>query len=305
MLNEVTLSQMLEQARTFVAERKFLHAAQVYSRITEASPTLEPAWVELSHVYSELRQYDAAEHVLQKAMRSSNDPNKIVFMLGNLYQKVGDYSRALTYYKQLQLRERDLSPTIRAHLQFNMALSYFYRGNLKLAESHFRKTKKVDPNFPRINESLGELLIRRGAFPESVAVLRQALAADPYSWIGHYLLGLAHARLKEWTSAYEEFVAAIEMDPNEANGWQMCGEVLIALRRFEEAEQYLRKALELNPQLADAVANVGFLCLHRGDSETAIDYFERALALEPNNAKALKGKRELKLAGKPRTLNSP
>ena len=111
--------------------------------------------------------------------------------------------------------------------------------------------------------------------------------------------------MKEWTSAYDEFVAAIEMDPNEANGWQMCGEVLIALRRFEEAEQYLRKALELNPHLADAIANVGFLSLHRGDLETAIDWFERALALEPNNAKALKGKRELKLAGKPRSLNSP
>jgi tetratricopeptide (TPR) repeat protein len=162
MINEVTLSQMLEQARSFVAERKFLHATQLYNRITEASPSLEPAWVELSHVYTEMRQYEAAEHVLQKAMQSSSDPNKIVFLLGNLYQKIGDYSRALTYYKQLLLKEKDLSLTIRAHLQFNIALSYFYRGNLKLAESHFRRTKKVDPNFPRINESLGELLLRRG-----------------------------------------------------------------------------------------------------------------------------------------------
>ena len=41
MLNEITLSQLLEQARSFVAEKKFLHAAQVYKRITEVSPSLE------------------------------------------------------------------------------------------------------------------------------------------------------------------------------------------------------------------------------------------------------------------------
>ncbi len=293
MIDEPTLYQMLEQARGFVEERKFLHAAQVYTRITEAAPSTEQAWVELSHVYAELRRYQAAEHVLQRAMVSSSDPNKVIFLLGNLYFKTGDYSRALTYYKQLQLQEKVLSQTLRAHLQFNMGLSYFYRGNLKQAESHFRRTKKIDPFFPKINESLGELLLRREAYSESISVLKQAIAADTFSWIAHYLLGLAYQRTKEWTSAYEEFVAAVEMDPNEPNGWQMCGEVLLSLERFDEAERYLRKALELNPHLTDAIANVGFLYLFRGDWGAASECFERALALEPRNSKALKGKQQI------------
>ncbi|HLA69793.1 MAG TPA: tetratricopeptide repeat protein [Bacteroidota bacterium] len=296
MIDEPTLHQMLEQARSFVEERKFLHAAQLYARITSLAPSTEQAWVELSHVYVELRQYEAAEHVLQKAAASSSDPNKILFLLGNLYLKTGDYDRALTYYKQLALHEKQLSQTLRAHMQFNMGLSHFYRGNLKQAESYFRKAKKADPMFPKINESLGELLLRREAFSESIVVLKQAITADPYSWIGHYLLGLAHQKTKSWTSAYEEFVAAVEMDPNEPNGWQMCGEVLLSLERFDEAERYLRKALELNPHLTDAIANVGFLYLLRGDAQTASECFERALALEPRNPKALRGKQQVQAA---------
>ena len=298
MIDEPALHQMLEQARSFVDERKFLHAAQLYTRITSLAPSTEQAWVELSHVYAELRQYQAAEHVLQQAAASSSDPNKILFLLGNLYFKTADYDRALIYYRQLALAEKQLSLTLRAHMQFNTGLCYFYRGNLKQAESHFRKAKKVDPMFPKINESLGELLLRREAFSESIVVLKQAITADPYSWIAHYLLGVAYQKTQSWTSAYDEFVAAVEMDPNEPNGWQMCGEVLLTLERFDEAERYLGKALELNPHLTDAIANVGFLYLHRGDAQTASECFERALALEPKNLKALRGKQQVQAGSK-------
>lgn len=298
MTDEITLSRMLDEARGYVDERKFLHAAQVYRRITSLAPSVEAAWVELSHVYSELKQFEAAEHVLQQAMESSSDPKKIVFLLGGLYQKTGEYHRALNYYKRLLVNEKQLSMTFRSHLQFNIGLCYFYKGNTRLAESHFRKTKAIDEHFPKINESLGELLMRRGSVTEAISVLKHAIAHDPYSWIAHYLLGVAFSRLKEWNSAYEEFVSAIEMDPNEATGWQMCGEVLLSLERFDEAEQYLRKALEMNPHLTDAIANVGFLYLSRGDAETAFQCFERALALEPRNAKALRGKQQLARTGK-------
>lgn len=298
MADEVTLFQMLEQARSYVDERKYLHASQVYHRIVALEPSLEPAWVELSHVYCELKKYDAAERILHKALPASNDPNKISFLIGNLYLKLGQHSRALVYYRQLMVKERELSQGIRAHLQFNAALCYFYKGNFKLAETHFRRTRKIDPYFPKINESLGELLLRREAVSEAIHVLRKAIVTDPYSWIGHYLLGLSYARLRDWKGAYEEFVSAVEMDPNEPTGWQMCGEALLSLRQFDEAEQYLRKALELNPHLSDAIANFGFLCLYKGDHEGAEAFFERALSLEPRNPKALRGKIELKQSGK-------
>ncbi|MCI0562457.1 MAG: tetratricopeptide repeat protein [Nitrososphaera sp.] len=293
LIDEPTLAAMLEQARSLVAANKHLHAVQLYRRIVEAAPTLEVVWIELAEAYAEMKQLDAAEHALLQARQYSKDKYEITFLLGNLNLKRQKYAEALSYYKVLQAEEKQLPPRMRTHVLFNSGLIAFHRNNFPLAEEYFRKVRELDQHFPKINESIGELLLRRGAVAEAVSVLQAGVKEDTYSWISHYLLGVAYMRLYDWRNAYEEFVTAIEMDPKEAATWQLCGEVLIALQQLDEAEQYLRKALELNPQLTDAVANFGALFLKRGDYERAREFFERALALDPKNHKALLGAAEL------------
>ncbi|MEX0602984.1 MAG: tetratricopeptide repeat protein, partial [Bacteroidota bacterium] len=186
MMDEITLSRLLDEARSYFDEGKYLHAIQVYLRITGQDPSVEMAWIQLSHVYHELRRDDAAEEALIRALEVTDDREEILFLLGSLLLKGGKYSRALTYYKQVLLSEPALSLTSRFHLHFNIGLTYFYRGNMRLAEIHFRRARRLDPGFPKINESLGELLLRRGAVSEAVVVLRRAVQVDPYSWIAHY-----------------------------------------------------------------------------------------------------------------------
>jgi tetratricopeptide (TPR) repeat protein len=299
MIDEPTLSQWLEEARAFVEERKLLHALQLYYKITAAAPSLDIGWVEMAYVQFEMKQYAAAENTLLKAVATSSEPQEIFFLVGNLYLKLGDHGKALSYYKKLLGHQQWLAKDLRAHLNFNTALAYYSRNNVKLAEVHFRATRRIDPSFPKINESLGELLLQRGAYTEAIQCLKQAITLESYSWIAHYLLGTAYAKIFDWRKAHDEFVAAIDMDPNEPRAWQMCGEVLLSLQRLDEAERYLRKALELNPLLTDAVADFGFLFLKRGDLQRAREYFERALELEPQNSKALQGAREVKIAQPP------
>jgi len=294
MIDEPTLSQWLDQARSLVDERKLLHALQLYYRITAAAPLLDIAWVELAYVQFELKQYAAAEKTLLRAVSASDEPQEILFLVGNLYLKLSDYAKALTYYKKLLGHPQTLNKDLRAHLNFNAALAYYYRDNIRLAEIHFRAARRIDPRFPKINESLGELLLRRGSFAEATDCLKEAIANEQYSWIAHYMLGTAYAKMYDWRKAHEEFVIAIEMDPNEPRAWHMCGEALLSLHRLDEAERYLRKALELNPQLTDAVVDFGFLFLRRGDYQRARELFEQALQLEPHHSRALQGTRELK-----------
>lgn len=296
MIDELKLAAMLDQARAFADEGKYLHAIQVYRRVTEVAPALDIGWVELAEVYTEMKQYDAAEHALVEARQVAADKNEITFLLGNLNLKREQYDQALSYYKELLEVEKLLPARTRTHLLFNVGLVHFYRKNMKAAEEYFRSVLRLDPRFPKINESLGELLLRRGALAEAVSVLKTALIHDPYSWIGHYLLGVAYMRMFDWRNAYEEFATAIEMDPNEPTAWHLCGEVLIALQQLDEAEQYLRKSLELNPHLVDAVASFGLLYSKRGDLQRAREYFEKALSLDPKNAVALRGKAQLSAA---------
>ncbi|HWP81463.1 MAG TPA: tetratricopeptide repeat protein [Bacteroidota bacterium] len=301
MIDEPTLAQLLEQARSFVDERKFLHATQVYRRIINEVPTLDIAWIELSHVYYEMKQYDAAERLLLQVVERGDNKDEILFLIGNLFLKLAQYDRALGYYKRLLPKEIGLPKDFRAHLHFNTGLAYFYQENARQSEQHFRVTYTIDPKFPKINESLGELLLRRGAVAEAAQHLKAAIKIDRYSWIAHYLLGMAYSKSYEWQKAYDEFVAAVEIDPNEPNAWQMCGEVSIMLHQLDEAEQYLRKALELNPHFTDAVVNFGYLFLQRGDPQRALEFFDKALSLEPHHHKALQGKRQLKVSERPQS----
>ena len=299
MIDEPTLALWLEQARSLVDERKLLHALQLYHKITAASPELDIAWVELAYVQFELKQYEAAEKILLRAVSTSTEPHEILFLVGNLYLKLEQYQKALTYYKKLLGEQKTLHDELRAHLNFNAALAYYYRDNIRLAEIHFRATRRIDPRFPKINESLGELLLRRGAYGEAVECLKEAVASEQNSWIAHYMLGSAYAKMYDWRRAHDEFAIAIDMDPSEPRAWHMCGEALLSLHRLEEAERYLRKALEMNPQLTDAVVDFGFLFLRRGDSQRAKELFEKALQLEPHNSRALQGTRELKQSQPP------
>ncbi len=297
-MDEPTLHGLLEQARVFVSEGKLLHATQIYHRITMAAPHVDSAWIELSKAYIELKRFEVAERLLQEALRVSKDPAEVMYLLGTLHLKTENFNAALEHFKKLLDEEETLARTFRAHLHFNIGLAYWGKENWTLSELHFRKVKELNSAFPRISESIAELLLRRGAVIEAVKVLKKGLVSEPYSWIGHYLLGIAYTRSKEWQKSLEEFTTAIEMDPREPRAWQMCGEVLITLQQLDQAEHYLRKALELNPTLADACADFGFVYLRRGDFRRANEFFEEALRIEPGNHKAQQGKRELRFEKK-------
>jgi tetratricopeptide (TPR) repeat protein len=298
MTDELALAELLNKARTLVDERKFLHAVQVYRKITEQAPAFDGAWIELAGVFSELKRPDAAEHALLEARNCSGDQEEVTMLLGNLKLKQQDYEKALLYYRELADVERELPARLRIQLTFHLGLVHLHRNNVRLAEELFRKTLSLNPRFPKINESIAELLLRREAYAEALGFLQTAIAVDQYSWIAHYLLGIVSMRTLDWRKAHEEFVTAIDMDPQEPTAWQLCGEVLIALHELDEAEQYLRKALELNPQSTDAAASVGAIHLKRGDYQRARECFEKALALDPKHGKALQGKAELSVVTK-------
>jgi tetratricopeptide (TPR) repeat protein len=291
MMDEPTLHGLLEQARSFADDGKMLHAIQVYNQVIADSPALTDPWIELFRIYCRLEKFDAAERLLLDSMNYVEEKEEVIFLLGVLHLQTQNHNRALTYFRQLQDREAALDTDFKARLHFNLALVYVQMHRWGLAEHHLRQTRRLRPEFPKIDEALSEILLRKGQLQEVIDILQNAVTKDPYSWLGHYLLGIAFSRMQQWKNAYEEFAVASDMDPGEPRSWQKCGECLIALRELDQAEHYLRKALELNPRFTDAVVNYGFLYLERGDRTHAAELFDRVLAVEPTNPGAKEGKR--------------
>ena len=292
-MDEPTLYGLLEQARSFVEDGKSLHAIQVYKRLIVTAPGVTEPWIELFKIYCKLQRFETAENLLLESLDVVAEKKEIIFLLGVLHLQTQDHIRALTYFRQLQQNETVLDTEFQSRVHFNLGLVYVQIHRWGLAEHHLRKTRQLNPEFPKIDEALSEILLRRGHVREVIQILQAALSKDPYSWLGHYLLGIAFSRTRQWKSAYEEFVVATDMDPNESRSWQKCGECLIALRELDQAEHYLHKALELNPKFTDAVVNYGFLYLERGDRVQAGELFDKVLEIDPSNLGAREGKRLL------------
>lgn len=289
-MNEIQIARILDQARSFVEEEKYLHAYQVYRRLIMAEPAFLAAYLELASLCAERGQLSAGIAVLQEAESRFPGSAEVILRLGNFHLRAEEYDRALTYLKKLALRRLP-------QVHYAMGIAYFCLNDLKRAEEQFRLTVHIDPAFPRINQSLGELHIRRGAYTEAASVLRRAVESDPYSAACHSLLGHALYCLDDWKKACDEFILAVDMDPGDASAWRMCGESLIALKRLDEAESYLRKALSLAPRSPETLVDLGTVLSRRGDTERALDYIDQALKLDPANHRARQARWKLK-AGK-------
>ncbi|HYP54515.1 MAG TPA: tetratricopeptide repeat protein, partial [Pyrinomonadaceae bacterium] len=68
------------------------------------------------------------------------------------------------------------------------------QGQLDESVAHFQRVLKVDPRDVGANVQLGQLYLQQRKFPEAVAALRVALAAEPYNGTALYNLGTALLR---------------------------------------------------------------------------------------------------------------
>lgn len=278
-MNEIQIARLLDQARSFVQEEKVLHAIQIYRRLTLAEPGFVLAYRELASLYAEMGRQDAALALLGRAERHLPGNSEVVFLLGMRHLQMEQYDRALSYFKRLAGRRLP-------QVHFQMGIAYFYKGNLTAAEDQFRTTLQFDPLFPRINESLGELLIERNSYTDAVHYLQKGVETDPYSAANHFLLGVAYGRLHDWKKAYQEFIVTLDMDPLECQHWLQCGESLIHLKRCDEAEPYLRKALDILPTSVDAMLALCKVLTVKGDAAGAQALRSTAFSLDPVTARA-------------------
>jgi len=278
-MNELQLLRCLDQARAFAAEERYLHAAQLYHRVIADEPHRVAPSIELASLYDELGMRRAALGTLLRAAAAVPGDDELVLLVGNAYLGCDDLKEAVRWFRKLNGKKLP-----EAH--FHLGIAHCRLHDPAAAEREFRLARDFGPQFPHINEYLGELLINREAFTEAVETLRRGIAADPYSALAHHLLGVAQGKLGRWYKAYRSFVTAVDLDPGEPAFWQMCAESLLQLKRYQEAEAYLRKSLELSPRSVDTLVDLGHLLLRRGEAERGREYIVKALDIDRTQARA-------------------
>ena len=127
-------------ALSLIKECKYRLALQELQQIVQVEKTNPVVFHSLALVYFQLKQYDQAIQFLQKSLELNPQFTVARVNLGRSLIEVEKLERGLNLLKQA---EKDLTYPYPENIHNHMALAYFKKKDFKLAEKHFRVSRKV------------------------------------------------------------------------------------------------------------------------------------------------------------------
>jgi tetratricopeptide (TPR) repeat protein len=167
------------------------------------------------------------------------------------------------------------------------AFEYHRKGDLRQAESLYKKILRKQPDNPDILHMLGVVFYQLADYDSAIIYIRKALQfrpSDPAS--AHCNLGLALRGKGLPDEAISCYQRAIELKPSFAEAYCNLGYALQEKGRTDDAMTYLVKAIEINPYLTKAYYNLGITLQEKGRVDDAVASYQKAIELDPYYAKA-------------------
>jgi tetratricopeptide (TPR) repeat protein len=118
-------------------------------------------------------------------------------------------------------------------------------------------------------------------YEDAIASYEKAIQINPDDFEGWLGKGKAQRRLKRYEAALESTNKAIQIKPNNFGGWFGRGYALRGLKRFEEALVSYDKAVQIKPDSYYAWNNRAYTLTKIGRYDDAFANFEKALELKP------------------------
>jgi tetratricopeptide (TPR) repeat protein len=198
-------------------------------------------------------------------------------LLGMAYHRGNDKDKAENIFKEL--RDDPLWKTDPHTVRFLVAMIYLSLSDLP-ASSEWADTIPDES----VKHSLqAELLLVQGNSGEAQERAQEALAADPDSLYGLFMLAFAlyeQGRAKKAKDVCEEL---FERSPQHVYGLFLMGRIKIVRKKFEEAEDYFERTLQLEPNHHGALEGRGVALLIQQRCREAKEAFLAALKEHPES----------------------
>ncbi len=155
--------------------------------------------------------------------------------------------------------------------------------NPALAAKHLRTCIKVSPGFAEAHNNLGVALRRMGRHADSIAAFGDALKARARYVEAAYNLGLAHESNGTPTEAERAYRQALQWRANHADASMNLANLLRRQGRFDEALPLQQIAQQSAADNAATNGNLALLLSDMGRNAEAVRYAHAAVTLDPRN----------------------
>jgi tetratricopeptide (TPR) repeat protein len=136
--------------------------------------------------------------------------------------------------------------------------------------------------------TLGDILRIQEHWDEAAATYGKAIELlgdeSMRNWRLYYVRGISLERAGDWTQAEQDFLTALEANPNNPYVLNYLGYTWVDKgERLEEALDMIERAVEQRPQDGFIVDSLGWALYRLDDYQGAVRYLERAVELEPGD----------------------
>jgi tetratricopeptide (TPR) repeat protein len=127
---------------------------------------------------------------------------------GKKAEQRGEMDAAVRLYQAALYEAPDFYPALN-----NLGIHHLQKGEVKAAETEFRRVIELNQNGAQAYFNLGNVLYMTKRNEEAKRTLEAGLRLSPSSAMGHYLNGSVLARLGDFKAAEEQLKAARALDP--------------------------------------------------------------------------------------------
>ena len=247
--------------------------AVVYlSKALELNPDYAQGYNQIGVCYVTQNKLDEAEKSLINALKLDFDLIEAHFNLATLYQKRGDYKRALSHFKEVVLKNPD--DYVVYHRMAECALAVSMNDE---AEEFLKEALRLKPDFLEAAADLSTHYIKQGRLPDAENILGNILKHHPKVAGLHFSLGLVLKEQEKHLEAIAHHREVVLLDENNAEAFNYLGECCVAADMKEQSEPFFAKAIKLEPGYYQAIFNLGKLYLEQERKHEAIMTFEQCL----------------------------
>ena len=275
-----------------------------------------PGWDRLGQLLIRLGKFDKAEEVYEVLLdqNTSDDDERAHFYnhLGYIKEALGDYMKAISFYKKLlEIYQTTLPPhhPLLANSYNYIGEAYIHIGEYSKAFSFHEKALEIyqtllPPNHPLLTISyngIGTVLCNLGEYSKALSFYEKALEINqntlpPYhpNLAGSYNnIGLAYDKMGEYSKALSSHEKVLEIyqktlppnHPDFAQSYNNIGLAYDNMKEYSKALSSLEKALEIrretlrtnHPDVASSYNNIGVVYYKIGEYPKALSSHKKAL----------------------------
>lgn len=211
-------------------------------------------------------------------------------LLGSAYEKIGETSKAILYYKKALYIEKNLN------ILYNLSRLYIAEGELEKGINYLEAAVKKDEKFAAAYPLLMDAYRRMGLedkYAETKQMFERVSAYTEEKTI--FERGLKFSTEGRYADAIEEFKRFLEISPLNPAGRSNLGFAYYMIGNYDGAYQEFKKTLEIDSKFPNAYYGLGLVYKKRGETEKAKGHFEEYLKLDPKGSWARKVREELKM----------